>query len=360
MIDSEYRFGSFVPVIPKIYKDAVSDDTTAHTDYEQKIDEANDCFIGPKWTALKLITVEPHNHDTSVFEFELPESSALLKLPITAHLLVKAPGSGAAGEDEEHVRPYTAIEECHPGRFKIMVKRYPEWGVPEAKLKQQNKTFLYAKTDHSYKPPGKVSNYIHSLSIGQSLSFKFNHVCHGKIRYPFEENITAITMIAVGAGVSPMIRILRALLHGENGKGQCLHVKKIRLLYGARTVADILQRNQLDEWHEMHTNRFQVCYCVGSRWNNIHFAAKTDQKEGPPLPVGWDSIPSDRKELGWADGEKLMKRGASDSKDEGHRVFICGLPGVYNSLVGSRFDYTVAKGSQLHRLGFRDHQVVKF
>lgn len=358
MIDSEYKFGAFVPKIPKIYRDAVADETDDDHN-EQKIDEANECYIGSKWTRLKLRSVEPHNHDTSIFEFELPDPNAHLQLPVTAHLLVKAPGRQEEGEESEHVRPYTAVEECHAGRFKIMVKKYPQWGVKESDRKKE-KTFLWATTDHSYRPPGKVSNHIHSLAIGDSLAFKHNIICHGKISYPFSEDVTAITMIAVGAGVAPMIRILRALLDGENGANQCKHVKTVRLLYGARTVADILQREQLDKWHKEHNNRFKVCYCVGSRWNNIHFAAKTESKEGPPLPMGWDSIPSDQKELGWADGDKVVKRGASSPKDKGHRVFICGLPGVYNALCGPRSENGVQKGTQLHRLGFCDNQVVKF
>merc|ERR1712176_1248801 len=338
------------------YKEAVSNEVTR---FEQIVDPTNHCCIGPKWTKLRLSKIEPYNHDTSIFEFELPDPNALLQLPVTSHLLVKAPGGKVEGEDAEHVRPYTAIEECCPGRFKIMVKRYPEWGIPESKLKKQYRVFLYATTDHSYKPPGKVSNHIHSLKIGQYLSFKHNAICQGKISFPFKKDITAITMIAVGAGVSPMVRILRALLDDKNSNGsvQCDHVKTVRLLYGARTVADILQREQLDQWHKEHNNRFKVCYCIGSRWNNVHFAAKTNEKEGPPLPLGWDKIPSDRKELGWADGNKLERRGASDAKDPGHRVFVCGLPGVYLSLVGSRFDPRVVQGTQLHSLGYKDHQV---
>ena len=390
MIDSEYKFGAFVPVVPKIYQDAVSDETiestitTKPTTSHQETSEHPACSIGPRWTPLKLISIQPYNHDTSIFEFELPDPQSFLHLPVTAHLLVKAPELARDGGTTEtatetktkthtemtateHVRPYTAVEECRRGRFKIMVKRYPEWGTPEAKLKTQYSVFLYATTDHSYKPPGKVSNYIHSLQIGQALQFKFTHICHGKIKYPFDEDITAITMIAVGAGVAPMIRILRALLDGQRHRNQdqdqdCPHVQTIRLLYGARTVPDILQKDLLDHWHDRHKDdrRFQVCYCIGSRWNNVHFAAKTEQKQGPPLPVGWDTIPPDRKELGWADGDKIAKHGASDANDSGHRVFICGLPGVYISLAGSRFDDRVVQGTQLHRLGYRDYQVVKF
>jgi len=366
MIDCDVKFGAFVPTVPQIYKDAASDSNSDN--FQQKLDKASECYIGPLWTALKVRSIEPYNHDTCTFEFELPDPKARLCLPVTAHFLVKAPAGSEEDEDAVHVRPYTAVEEEHTGRFKIMVKLYREWGVPEAKLKEQNRVFLFAKTDHSYKPPGKVSNYIHSLRVGQSLAFKHNSLCLGKIAFPFKQDVNSITMIAVGAGVAPMIRILRALLDGDGSAGnantntndQCKHVKTVRLLYGARTVGDILQREQLDAWHESYGPRFKVCYCIGSRWNNVHFSAKTSAASGPPLPVGWDSIESDRKELGWVDGDKVARRGASSAQDDGHRVFICGLPGVYLSLVGPRSDPRVEDGTQLHRLGYRDHQVVKF
>jgi 2-polyprenylphenol hydroxylase and related flavodoxin oxidoreductases len=233
--------------------------------------------------------------------------------------------------------------------------------VPESVLKERHKVFLYTKTDHSYKPPGCVSSHIHSLVIGQTLSFKHTSICLGKITYPFDESICAITMIAVGAGVAPMIRILKALLDGDYGKDQrCPHVKKIHLLYGVRTVSDILQRELLDAWHETHSDRFQVCYCIGSRWANVTFAAKTAQRQEPPLPKDWETIPSDRKELGWVDGDKVARRGASNAQDEGHKIFICGLPGIYLSLCGKRTEPALEEGTQLHRLGYKDEQVIKF
>lgn len=368
MIDCNIQYGAFVPTIPEIYKKAVYDGDSADEKYTET--RASDCAIGPRWTDLKLVSVEPYNHDTALFEFELPDPNSLLRLPVTGHLLVKAPclaynpnkTSGSEDDNSEQVRPYTAIEENYPGRFKIMVKLYREWGVPESTLKERHKVFLYTKTDHSYKPPGRVSSHIHSLLIGQTLSFKHNSICLGKINYPFDKSISAITMIAVGAGIAPMIRILKALLDGEYGHDQtCPHVEKIHLLYGVRTVSDILQREQLDRWHESKSDRFQVCYCVGSRWTNIHFAAKTAQKQEPPLPKDWETIPSDRKELGWVDGDKVSRRGASNAQDQRHKVFICGLPGVYLSLCGKRTDPALEDdGTQLHRLGYKDDQVIKF
>lgn len=378
MIDCEVKFGAYVPTVPKIYQEAAVDDDHLY-DFEKEIVRVSECYVGPTWTSLTLRSIQRYNHDTSLFEFALPDPKAYLNLPVTAHLLIRGITINEDdGDVHHHVRPYTAVDESQPGTFTIMVKLYQEWGVPEAQQRRDNKFFLFAKTDHSYKPPGKVSTFVHSLKVGDTLDFKHNQHCLGKISYPFSRDITSITMIAVGAGVAPMIRILRALL--ESDKDRCEHVTKIRLLYGVRTVSDILQREVLDRWHDeskantsnsnnknnnSSSSRFEVCYCIGSRWNNIHFHAKQNgkdcrQKLGPPLPEDWETVPEDRKELGWVDGDKVKLRGASTANDDGHRIFICGLPGVYLKLVGSRFDSRIEEGTQLHNLGYRDFQVVKF
>ena len=209
MIDCECKFGAYVPTVPQIYNDAankeevcISSSSPPAEQMDHSINHQQQCSIGPNWTALKLLSIEKHNHDTSIFEFELKDSHTYLNLPITDHLLIRVKDNG---DNEYHARPYTALEEHEKGRFKLMIKRYAEWGIPEAKQKIENKYFLYAKTDHSYKPPGKVSNHVHSLQIGQTLEFQHGNICKGKIAYPFQENITSITMIAVGVGVTPMI-----------------------------------------------------------------------------------------------------------------------------------------------------------
>ena len=80
-----------------------------------------------------------------------------------------------------------------------------------------------------------------------------------KIQYPFTA-VESITMIAVGVGIAPMIQALHSLLEtlGDN--------TQITLLYGVRTVADILLREQLEEWAVAYSDRFRIVYGVGSRW----------------------------------------------------------------------------------------------
>ncbi len=84
------------------------------------------------------------------------------------------------------------------GKFQLLIKRYPAWGDP---------SFI-----HNYKPPGVMSNYIHSLKVGDSVRFK--HIPFNvKKQYPFT-GVRTITMLAVGVGIAPMMQALHAVLTG--------------------------------------------------------------------------------------------------------------------------------------------------
>lgn len=103
-----------------------------------------------------------------------------LNLPVGGYLLALAPDREHDGSDA--VRPYTSItdeslfrssesesdDNESAGYFEILCKRYDEWGVKES----VETHFLFTRTNHSYRPPGAVSTYIHSLQPGQELKFK--------------------------------------------------------------------------------------------------------------------------------------------------------------------------------------------
>ena len=157
MIDAEYKFGAFKPIIPEIYKALANDDN-------ETLPGDSNCAIGNHWIKLKLIKITAYNDDTSIFEFELPTNHKYLNLPLTAHLLIKAPNC-EHNNGGDAVRPYTSISSpTKQNTFEIMIKKYKEWGIKESELKQTNMVFLFTKTDHSYKPAGAVSNYIHNLN----------------------------------------------------------------------------------------------------------------------------------------------------------------------------------------------------
>ncbi len=321
MITSVKKYGSYVLTKNQLYQNDLIDDQ-----YEKEHHPyASNCAIPSYWTELPLLRVIQYNHDTCIFRFALPSGASRLRLPVGAFLFILAPGCEHDGSDA--IRPYTSITDDaiqnnphHPFEsvpsFDIMCKRYDEWGQKE----NPTTNFLFTRTDHSYKPPGAVSNYLHRLKTGDKVMFKHNKTCLGKVPYPFP-GIKRLMLIAVGVGVAPMIQTLRTLLkqHHEEKIHQfsisdaisendiCLdlddsknsadfplpshHIEKIVLFYGVRTVKDILLRDLLEQWQKEYSDILRIIFCVGSRWNNIHFGAKKKTEYiPPPPPEGFDTL----------------------------------------------------------------------
>ena len=212
MISGVKRFGSYV-----------------RTDFEERPDDgeevAADCAVPAAYTALPLLARRRYNHDVDVFEFGLPAGRHRLALPAGAHLLVRVEEAG-----RQHVRPYSAVSlDEHEGSFSVLVKRYDEWGVPES----AGKNLLLTRTDHSYRPPGRVSSHIHRLQVGDRLSFKFSAQCMGRLRLPCP-GVRSLTMVCVGVGVVPMVGIIEAFA----GTGRDWSTK-ICLLYGAVSASTL-------------------------------------------------------------------------------------------------------------------------
>ena len=77
----------------------------------------------------------------------------------------------------------------------------------------------------------------------------------------------------------------------------------------------------------------------------------------PKLPDGWEGLHEDRRELGWVNEEVIRKHAYPPS--ESTKVFVCGLPGVYEKLCGPR-GTPLQEGTALHRCGYTDDMIVKF
>jgi cytochrome-b5 reductase len=186
-----------------------------------KHEYASSCCIPTTWSTYPLLNVQRYNHDTSIFEFGL-QAGQSLNLPVCACIMM---ANEPATDEPEEIRPYTSISDNSMlGKFQVLIKRYPAWGSPD---------FVY-----NYKPPGKMSNYVHNLSIGDVVRFK--HMPENvKRSYPFT-GVRTITMLAVGVGIAPMLRVLRAVLTTPEDTTQVV------FLYGNRTVQDILMKEQLD------------------------------------------------------------------------------------------------------------------
>ena len=159
MITGEKEFGTYK--LTKVnYYDDEEDEASAPEEF------VSSCYFGSKWVSCTLDRVLKYNSDTSIFRFALPDVGAKLNLPIGGVLLARAVGRDHDGSDA--IRPYASITDNNTvGYFEVLCKRYDEWGQKETPT-----SLFFGATNHAYKPPGAMSEYIHSLVPSQTLEFK--------------------------------------------------------------------------------------------------------------------------------------------------------------------------------------------
>jgi cytochrome-b5 reductase len=263
---------------------------------------ASTCFFPTSWLAVPLISATTYNHDTKIFEFGLPAGRSL-DLPVCACLLLRA---GVDADGEDIVRQYTPISaNSTVGSFQLMVKVYDQ---------------------------GVASQHLAGMAIGETVEFK--HIEFNiKAQHPFGKS--HISMICGGSGITPMYQALQLLL--EEGTDDST---EITMLYGNKTVEDILLKDELDSMAAAHPGRFKCVYVVG------------DKPDDPP-PAGLAG-----SEGGWIDSDKIAKYVPAPSADTS--IFVCGLPQMYAALCGPRDEPEVAEGTVLDALGYTAEHVEKF
>lgn len=265
-----------------------------------KLQYASSCAIPDSWMGLKLLKKSAYNHDSKIYDFALPDGFETLALPTCGCLLVMAPGKSRDGSDA--IRPYTPISPSDmKGKFQLLIKRYQE---------------------------GCVSSYIDEAAIGAEINFK--HITFNvKKQYPF--GVKTLTMLCMGTGIAPMYQALHKLLTTEGDETQ------IVLIYGNKTPADILLKDELDEFAKANS-RFKLVNVVG--------------QSADDMPMGWDG------ETGWIDEAKVKKYAFPATADT--NVFICGLPAMYESFCGARGEPGLKEGTIMHNLGYSAEQITKF
>ena len=280
------------------------------------LEYASTCFIPTTWLALPLIERKEYNHDSTVYSFGLPEGQSL-NLPICACILMKAPGRGrkdGGGKDDfdgsDAIRPYTPMSDNSMlGKFELLVKRYDG---------------------------GAVSQYLYGLETGAMVEFK--HIKFNiKAQYPFEGK-KSISLVCAGTGITPCFQALWKLL-GTPGDD-----RKVVLLYGNKTVQDILMKDELDAWAAAHPGRLKIVHVVGNQPDE-------------PAPPGWVSTPTYTAETGWIDQAKMEKYCFPPAEDT--MLLVCGLPAMYTILCGPRTEKEVKEGSVLQKLGYTAEMVAK-
>lgn len=253
---------------------------------------------------FKLKKVQPYNHNTAIYTFELPSGSAS-GLPIASCVVVKSsstsPSPLQTNEGKPVIRPYTPVSpSSQEGELTFLIKRYEE---------------------------GKMSQHIHGLKVGESLGIK------GPIsKFPFEVNeFEQVGMIAGGSGITPMHQILISALQNPSNK------TKFTLIFANQTPQDVLLKEDFDDLQKKYPETFNVVYTV-------------DKPE-----KDW------KGETGYVNKELVSKYFAPASLNEKVKVFVCGPPGQVAAIAGKKDGMKQGEvGGVLKELGYTDKQVFKF
>ncbi|KAK2609095.1 hypothetical protein QQS21_002322 [Conoideocrella luteorostrata] len=245
---------------------------------------------GPAFFSLPLESADMLNHNTRLLRFKFQDEEAVSGLSVASSVLTL---SWPKGSYFPVVRPYTPVITDEPGRLNIVVKQYPS---------------------------GKSSTHLHALQPGQSLFFL------ASLKGPqWKPNACPhVTLIAGGAGITPVYQLSQAILRNPDDK------TALTVVFGVNSDQDILLKKEFQEWETKFPGRFKAVYTV------------SHPVEGSPYRKGYVT-----KEL----LEEVAPRDATMET----KVFVCGPPAMESALVGDR-----RRKGVLEELGYRKDQIHKF
>ena len=165
------------------------------------------------------------------------------------------------------------------------------------------------------------------MSPGQSLEIK------GPIpKYPWSENKHKhIALISGGTGITPMYQLCRAIF--KNPKDET----KVTLVFGNVAEEDVLLKKEFEDLENKYPNRFRAFYLLDKPPENWQHGKGFITKD-------------------------LLKEVIPSPKEENIKVFVCGPPGMYKAISGTKKS-PAEQGElsgYLKELGYDDSQVYKF
>ncbi|KAI1090367.1 ferredoxin reductase-like protein [Rostrohypoxylon terebratum] len=199
------------------------------------------------------------------------------------------------------LRPYTPTsDEDTKGLIELIVKKYPN---------------------------GPMSTHLHDMVPGQRLDFK------GPLpKYQWTPNKHEhIALVAGGTGITPMYQLARTIFKNPEDK------TKVTLIFGNVSEEDILLKKEFEHLENTYPQRFRAFYVL----------------DNPP------------KEWVGAKGyitKDLLKTVLPEPKSENIKVFVCGPPGLYKAISGTKVSPTDQGelSGILKELGYSKDQVYKF
>ncbi|KAF3932806.1 Flavohemoprotein [Dactylella cylindrospora] len=174
-------------------------------------------LTGDDWVDLKLVKVEPYNHNVMNLRIDTET-----RWVANTAILTKYQPEG----EKPIIRPYTPIsDEDARGYMTLLVKKYPN---------------------------GPMSTHLHDMVPDQRLLVK------GPIpKYPWDANKhDHIALIAGGTGITPMWQLIRAIFNNKDDK------TKVTLVFGNISEEDILLKQELAKLENEYPQRFRAFYTL--------------------------------------------------------------------------------------------------
>lgn len=170
-------------------------------------------------------------------------------------------------------------------------------------------------------PNGKQSTHLHSLTPGQTLMFAF------PIKGPqYEPRVQGehITLIAGGAGITPIYNLAQGILSNSNASKTTM-----TLVFGINSEKDVLLKKEFESFEQQYPGRFKAVYTVSKPEEKIE--AFRDGYVGKTLL------------------DEVLPKG------EKGRVYVCGPPAMEKSLVGG-----FGQKGLLEEMGWKKQDILKF
>ena len=215
--------------------------------------------------------------DTFIFRFSFTDPEFTYGLPIGQHVFFSATMPTKETPSGELVqRKYTPISSVlNNGYVDFLIK-------------------IYRKNVHPRFPEGGVmTQYLETLDAGSEMlmSGPFGQLAYqGFGKFLIKKQIIQkkkIGMVAGGTGITPCYQVLQAALNSDDGTS-------LSLIFGNRTVEDILLKDELDQFKTNYPQRFNLHYTVDVKpetaWDySVGFVSADLIKQQLPAP-GEDTI----------------------------------------------------------------------
>ncbi|GAA5945071.1 uncharacterized protein JCM15063_001650 [Sporobolomyces koalae] len=235
-----------------------------------------------RWKAAELVSIDRVNHDSRLYRFALEHPDQPLGLPIGQHVYCRL--------RRKRVRGPASTDGCEEGEGELVQRAYTPVSLSDAKGFIDLLVKVYFPTT-AFPEGGKMTIGFEELQVGDKIEFKgplgsFEWLGGGVARWRgIERRPKQIGMICGGSGITPILQVLRGVIHDPTDRDT-----KLFLLNANKTEADILLRTELDSLVELAgEHRYQQHFVLSQAsqdWAHSHGRIDRDLLHRHLPPVG--------------------------------------------------------------------------